>query len=90
MADNAEGHHHDHQQEKPALDSILQYARAQGIQMHTSVAPYHFPGHGLGIRAAGLLEVCRITSLSSMHTLQLLALIRICATVICLPLMPTS
>jgi hypothetical protein len=64
MAHDPGNHHQDHQPQKSALDSIMQYARTQGIQMHASIAPYHFPRHGLGIHAAGLVEVCRIKSLS--------------------------
>jgi len=72
MAHDAEVYHEDHQPETPALDSIMQYARAQGIQMHASISPYHSLKHGSGIRAAGPLEVCRIKSLS-LYTLYTLA-----------------
>jgi hypothetical protein len=60
LQDGHQDHHQDHQPEKVALDSIMQYARTHDIQMHASIAPYHFPRHGLGICAAGAVKVCSI------------------------------
>lgn len=53
MADHPKHHH----QKDAALESFMQYARVQGIQMHPSIKPYHFPRHGSGVCAAGVLEV---------------------------------
>jgi hypothetical protein len=58
--DQLQDGHQDHQPEKAALDSIMQYARTHDIQMHASIAPYYFPRHGLGICAAGPVKVCSI------------------------------
>ena len=55
----------DEDQENATLDSFTQYLQNERVVVHPSVQPYHFPGHGLGIRATGLIEVCRRDSYSA-------------------------
>jgi hypothetical protein len=50
--------HHGEEQEDAPLSSFMRYVQTQGVMVHPSVRPYQFHGHGLGIRATGVIEVC--------------------------------
>lgn len=45
-------------QEEAAPECFIQYVRDEHIQIHSLVRPHRFPGHGLGIRSTGTIEVC--------------------------------
>ena len=50
--------HPDKKQEKSTVDAFMQYVQTQELLVHPSVRPYHFYGHGMGMCAAGVVEVC--------------------------------
>lgn len=45
------------------LESFMLFAKARKIQIHSSIQPYRFPTHGMGIAATNRIEVSRLTFL---------------------------